>query len=91
LNWFNNLTGRPDHHSFLEKPFLYGSARPSHRGGNHRRHAAQCLGDVDRQLQGYLFSHPLPPEKFEALFIAPETELEMMDTEISAQPQLIGL
>jgi hypothetical protein len=48
-------------------------------------------GDVDRQLQGYLFSQPLPPEKFEALFIAPETALETMDTEISAQPQLIGL
>ena len=48
-------------------------------------------GDVDPQLQGYLFFHSLPPEKFEALFIAPETALETMDTEISAQPQLIGL
>jgi EAL domain-containing protein (putative c-di-GMP-specific phosphodiesterase class I) len=41
--------------------------------------------------QGYLFSHPLPPERFEALFIAPETAAETMASEISAQPQLIGL
>lgn len=41
--------------------------------------------------QGYLFSRPLPPEQFEALFIAPKTALGTTKSEISAQPQLIGL
>jgi EAL domain-containing protein (putative c-di-GMP-specific phosphodiesterase class I) len=41
--------------------------------------------------QGYLFSHPLPPEKFETLLQAGYPEPEINHAEISAQPQLIGL
>jgi EAL domain-containing protein (putative c-di-GMP-specific phosphodiesterase class I) len=41
--------------------------------------------------QGYLFSHPLPPEKFETLLQAQQPEPEINQAEISAQPQLIGL
>ena len=41
--------------------------------------------------QGYLFSHPLPPEKFETLLQAQHPEPEINPAEISAQPQLIGL
>jgi EAL domain-containing protein (putative c-di-GMP-specific phosphodiesterase class I) len=41
--------------------------------------------------QGYLFSHPLPSEKLKALLKAVQPEPEIIDAEISAQPQLMGL